>query len=176
MARREKNFLAGFSGSGKSSLLQQLAATGPKSWKYLDLDQEILAAHPSFTQLAQLIEQYGWEKFRLLERQGIERFLKDPAPGVMSLGGGAFNSLLWQTYGHHPKIMFCYLYSSFEDCWQRLALDTDQPRPLALAGKEELRSLYQARLATYQLIPWKLNNSANASLEDLAQKFWDGLQ
>lgn len=176
MARREKILMAGFSGSGKSTLLQHLAQSGPDGWKYCDLDQEILKDHPSYKKLQELINDLGWEKFRNLERQGIERFLKDPTPGVMSLGGGAFNGLLWQIYGHHPKIMFCYLYSSFEDCWHRLKLDSQEPRPLALKGEEELRSLYQARLATYELIPWKLNNSANASLEDLAHKFWDELE
>lgn len=176
MARCEKIFIAGFSGSGKSSLLKVLAHTGASDWKYHDLDQEILRSYPQFPQTKDLIDHWGWEKFRLLERQGIEMFLKDKTPGVMALGGGAFNPLLWQIYGNHPKIMFCYLYSSFEDCWKRLMDDSAEPRPLALKGKAELASLYQERLATYQLIPWKIDNSRGASLEELAHEFWDRIQ
>lgn len=172
MARCEKIFIAGFSGSGKSSLLTEISRYPVTDWKYKDLDQEILDSHPQFTLLSQVIADGGWEKFRLLERQEIEKFLKEPGKGVMSLGGGAFTPLLWNLYGGHPKIKFCYLYSSFNDCWQRLREDTKEPRPLAQAGESVLRELYQARLAVYQLIPWKLVNESGTSLEELAQKFW----
>lgn len=176
MARREKIFIAGFSGSGKSTLLQSLQKTGSSEWRYYDLDQLILQDHPQFAQLKDLIEELGWEKFRLLERQGIEKFLKEKGKGIMALGGGAFTPLLWQIYSNHPKIMFCYLYSSFEDCWERLTNDASEPRPLALQGKNELASLYQTRFATYQLIPWRIDNYRGASFEKLAHEFWDEIQ
>lgn len=176
MARCEKIFIAGFSGSGKSGLLKTLKEQGSKDWKYHDLDQIILQNHPEFEQIKELIEVLGWEKFRLLEREGIEKFLKEKEKGIMALGGGAFNELLWQNYGNHPKIMFCYLYSSFEDCWERLNRDTQELRPLALKGKEDLRAIYEARLATYKLIPWKIDNNNGVTLHELAQKFWDRIQ
>ncbi|MFA5583442.1 MAG: shikimate kinase [Bacteriovoracaceae bacterium] len=176
MARCEKILIAGFSGSGKSTLLEKLKFCGQEGWKYYDLDQEILRKYPQYSQLSQVIADIGWEKFRLLERQGIELFLKEKGKGVLALGGGAFTPLIWQIYGNHPKIMFCYLYASFEDCWQRLVGDSEEVRPLALKGKNELGLLYQQRLATYQLIPWKLVNDGQTSLEELAQKFWDKIQ
>lgn len=176
MARCEKIFIAGFSGSGKSALLRELSNREADDWKYLDLDREILKSYPQFTTLSELIAGLGWEKFRLLERQGIESFLKETGKGVMSLGGGAFTPLIWNLYGQHPKIKFCYLYSSFSDCWQRLIEDNEEPRPLAQEGREKLRELYEARLATYELIPWKIVNSMSSSLEELAHKFWDELQ
>ena len=176
MARCEKILIAGFSGSGKSSLLEVLEKTGTNDWKFFDLDQMILDKNPLFATLQELIEALGWEKFRLMERQGIESFLKSEGKGVIALGGGAFNPLIWELYGKHPKIKFCHLSADFEVCWQRLVQDVHEPRPLALKGKAALKELFDTRSQVYRLIPWRLENNGNQSLSTLAHEFWSGLE
>ena len=176
MARCEKVLIAGFSGSGKSSLLSILAESAATDWNFLDLDQLLLDQNPIFSSIQELIETLGWEKFRLLERQGIEAFLKSEGKGVLALGGGAFNPLLWQLYGAHPKIKFCHLSAPFEVCWQRIISDVDEPRPLALKGKASLKELFDTRALVYQLIPWRIENNGKQTLSMLAHEFWSELE
>jgi shikimate kinase len=82
MAICEKILIAGFSGSGKTSLLQILERSAPsEEWIFHDLDQVILKKH-KFAHIETLVETHGWEKFRLWERQALEGWVKVCWPSV----------------------------------------------------------------------------------------------
>lgn len=173
MATCEKILIAGFSGAGKTSLLRALKASASEEWDHFDdLDQLILKNHgKGHSNLASLIEQNGWEKFRLWERQALEGWLKDEGKGILALGGGTLSPLVWELFGKSRKIKFCYLNVPFEVAWQRLNLDTNEPRPLVQLGKNKLQELFEERQKIFGQIDWKLD--ATKSLSELTQIFWD---
>lgn len=176
MALREKILIAGFSGVGKTSLLQALKPLAPDDFEYFDdLDRLIMKAHgKGHENLAELIESVGWDKFRLWERQALEGWLKEEGKGVLALGGGTLSPLVWELFGKQRKILFCHLDVDFETIWSRLNLHTDEPRPLLSLGKIKMRELFEDRLKIYSQISWKLDGSR--PLQDLAREFFSSLK
>lgn len=175
MALCEKILIAGFSGAGKSSLLRALKPEAPEEWEYFDdLDQLILKAQRNkYKNLAELIAEVGWEKFRLIERQTLEGWLKQEGKGVLALGGGTLSPLVWELFGKQRKIKFVYLAADFEILWARMQLETDEPRPLLQLGKMKLAELLEERRQVFNQISWKLDASKN--LSQLAREFWSEL-
>lgn len=173
MAKCEKILICGFSGSGKTSLMRELEFTAPdSSWSFADLDQLILKSHRD-KELATVIESHGWEKFRLWERQELEGWLKDDGPGVISLGGGTLTQLMLDLYKPIRKIGICHLHAPFGDCWERLHLESSEPRPLVKLGKGELHRIYEERMKIFGQVPWKIENPKGADLTTLAKSFWE---
>lgn len=172
MIRREKILIAGFSGSGKTSFLRELEYECPnKDWSFDDLDQVLIRQH-KVSELAQLIETHGWEKFRLWERQALEGWLKEEGKGILSLGGGTLSQLIYDLYSPSRKLGFCYLHAPFEDCWERLHLEGTEPRPLVKLGKGELHRIYLERQKIFSQIPWRIENGKGTDLNTLAKEFW----
>lgn len=174
MAKCEKILIAGFSGAGKTTLLKELEFTAPDSaWEFTDLDQLILKSRgKGEKKLSKIIERDGWEKFRLYERQELEGWLKEEGKGVLALGGGTLSPLIYELYRESRKVKFCYLHSSFEDCWDRLQLDQSEPRPLLLLGKVEFKKIYDERQQVFSQIPWRVENSKGSDMALLAKDFW----
>src|SRR5262245_12722008 len=100
MASCEKILIAGFSGSGKTSLLRELSKTAPSGWtNFDDLDQLILKNRGKGQKdLASLIQEAGWEQFRAWESEELDLWIKSPGKGVLALGGGSLNQGAWETY------------------------------------------------------------------------------
>jgi shikimate kinase len=168
----EKVLIAGFSGAGKSAFMRELEFSAPDpQWHFSDLDQLVLAAHPA-PNLAMLINQHGWDKFRLWERQTLEGWLKDSGPGVLALGGGTLSPMLLELYRPIKKIRLCYLHASFADCWERLHLQGSEVRPLVKLGSQELHRIYQERQKIFQQLTWKIENPKGQDLSALARQFW----
>ena len=173
MALCEKILIAGFSGAGKSSLLRALKPAAPEDWEaFDDLDQLIMKAHgKKHKNLAALIEEVGWEKFRLWERQQLEGWLKEEGKGVLALGGGTLSPLVWELFGKQRKIKFLYLEAPFETLWMRMQFETDEPRPLLQLGQMKLAELLEERKKVFNQISWKLDGTRN--LTDLTKQFWE---
>ncbi len=173
MALCEKILLAGFSGAGKTSFLRELESSAPEKWiLFDDLDQLILKQHgKQDSDLASMIEREGWEKFRLWERQLLDGWLKEEGRGVLALGGGTLHPNLIQILSPIKKIRILHLQCDFETCWSRLRGETEV-RPLVLRGKQEFKKIFESRAEIFQMIPWRMDNSASTDLSLLAQKFW----
>lgn len=176
MALCEKILIAGFSGAGKSSLLRALKPLAPDDWEFFDdLDHLIMKGHgKKHKNLADLIAEVGWEKFRLWERQALEGWLKEEGKGVLALGGGTLSPLVWELFGKHRKIKFLYLEVPFETLWARMQLETDEPRPLLALGKIKLAQLLEERKAVFNQISWQMDGTQNLGL--LSKQFWLKLQ
>jgi len=118
-----------------------------------------------------LIEEVGWPKFRLWERQILEGWLKDEGKGVLALGSGTLSPLLWELFGKHRKIKFCYLEVPFETAWERLLnLTPSETHPLIGLGEVRLKSQFKERLQVFERIPWKLDGTKN--LSQISRDFW----
>jgi shikimate kinase len=172
MALCEKILIAGFSGAGKSSLLLSLKESAPRDWELFDdLDHLIFKSHGrTYKDLASLIQAVGWEKFRLWERQHFEGWLKEEGKGVLALGGGTINPLLWELYSNQRKIKFCYLETSFHICWERLTNGQNEKRPLLDLGKVQLEQIFLERKFIFDKIHWKLDGSKD--IKNLTSDFW----
>lgn len=172
MAKCEKVLMAGFSGAGKSTFLKELEFTAPEGWAFADLDTLVMKAKRT-DQIAKVIEEHGWEKFRLWERQELEGWLKEEGPGVLSLGGGSLTQMLLDLYKPIRKVGICYLHAPFQDCWERLHLEESEPRPLVKLGKGELHRIYEDRQKIFSQIPWRIENPKGTDLAKLAREFWE---
>ena len=82
---RDKIFLVGFMGSGKSTVGPLVAAR--LGWDFIDLDRQIEREQGKL--IREIFEQDGEPAFRRIEACHL-RSLKDRAACVVALGGGAF--------------------------------------------------------------------------------------
>lgn len=161
MASCEKILITGFSGSGKSTLLKKVKEHLAQNWPRInDLDQLILKKHSQYKTIQQLVEAQSWETFRLWERQELESWLKDEGKGILALGGGTLNPMLFDLLRSNRKIKFCFLDAPFEECWKRLLGDGGEARPLVKLGKEALKKIYQERKLVFDQIPWKITSGS----------------
>jgi shikimate kinase len=84
-------YLAGFMGSGKSTVGRALAEE--LGWNFVDLDQEI--ERREGVTIAAIFDQRGEPAFRRIESEALHhcvRSVQRGRPHVISLGGGAFLS------------------------------------------------------------------------------------
>jgi shikimate kinase len=175
MAKCEKILIAGFSGAGKTTLLRALEASAPDGWeRFDDLDQLILRSRgKGRTRLADLIEEVGWEKFRLWERQEFEGWVKEERRGVLALGGGTLSPLLWDLYRRAPQLKFVHLDVPFAVAWERLLKDRETPRPLLARGRAELEAIYAERRRVFSELPLTLDGAG--APDRLAAELWRNL-
>lgn len=169
---RRKILIAGFSGSGKSSLLEALKNSESSGWIFTDLDQLILRNHgENEEQLSALIQKVGWEKFRLWERRSFESLIKSEEKEIIAIGGGALSPLIWELYGKSRSLQFCHLSVPFEVAWKRLNEPDEEIRPLVKMGKSELKQIYDKRMEIFKQIEWQLDGTL--PINSLIKLFWE---
>lgn len=174
MANCEKILIAGFSGAGKTSLLEELKASAPSGWEeFLDLDQLVLEIWGSSDRtLSGMIDKIGWDRFRELEYQELMNWILTSKGGVLALGGGTLTADIFQKVQLIPELKIVYLHSEFEICWKRLNDAATEERPLVQKGREEMEKLYQTRASTFQQISLRVENKEDSSLPVLASQVW----
>lgn len=138
-------YLAGFMGSGKSTVGSALAAH--LGWEFVDLDAQIEAA--AGRKIAEIFDTEGEAAFRRIETAAIRRrvsAIECGKPTVVALGGGAFvepgNYELIENHG-----VTVWIDCSFEEIQARLAAE-EHDRPLA-RDPEKFRELFNSRRESY---------------------------
>jgi len=151
-------FLAGFMGSGKSTVGRLLAER--LGWQCADLDAEIEAQEQDT--IAHIFTARGEPEFRRLESAMIGAYVRHVErgePTVLALGGGAFvrpeNFELIRSHG-----ISIWLDCSFETIQQRLAADAVD-RPLA-RDPVAFRKLFDERRASYSLADFRVDGNGRA--------------
>lgn len=150
--------LAGFSGSGKTTVLAELVRFLPQV-ACLDLDQLIVQGH---TSVAAIVEKVGWPGFRKRELNELKTVLARSEGVILALGGGTLE-LGWPVI-ESAGVRVVHLDCPFETCWQRIATGTE--RPLVQQGEAALRRLFEERKPLYQRC--QLRVDATRSPRDVA--------
>ena len=150
-------YLAGFMGSGKTSVARVLADR--LGWDFIDLDAEIEAAEQ--VTIAQLFETRGEPEFRRIETEALRSVMRRVdrgMPSVVALGGGSFvqpvNKELLEGRG-----ISIWLDCPFETIQARITeadSNVDGIRPLA-RDSEQFRRLYDERRADYGLANYRID-------------------
>jgi shikimate kinase len=145
-------YLAGFMGSGKTTVARVLADR--LGWDFIDLDTEIEFAEE--TTIAQLFETRGELEFRRIETEALKKVMRRVEcgmPSVVALGGGSFvqpgNTELLEGHG-----ISVWLDCPFETIERRI-IETDS-RPLA-RDRERFQQLYEERRAAYGLASYRID-------------------
>jgi shikimate kinase len=139
--------LAGFMGSGKSTVGRMLAAqTG---CRFVDLDERIEEA--AGISIREFFERHGEPPFRALEQETLERVLGEIAEAggaaVVALGGGTFAQPQNQEVLRGAGAAVVWLDCPIEELIRRCATMTHRP---LFRDEASLRQLYAQRLPSYQ--------------------------
>lgn len=138
-------YLAGFMGSGKSTVGTALAAH--LGWDFVDIDKNIEVQEGE--SIPSIFDTRGEAEFRRIEKESIRqqvRKIERGIPTVVALGGGAFvepgNYELIENHG-----VTVWIDCSFEEVQRRL-VGHEQERPNA-RDPVRFKLLYDARRAGY---------------------------
>ncbi len=150
-SRRDRIYITGFMGSGKSTVGPRLASA--LGYDYIDIDEAIERAEGR--SVREIFEEKGERYFRALERDLVQKIAHAPRL-VVSLGGGTLmdpdNYLDVSGSG-----IIVYLKAAPEQLFRRLQTKADRPMLMDISGRglseEELRiriqQLYHAREQVY---------------------------
>jgi shikimate kinase len=170
MSNSQPIIIAGFMGSGKTTVAEALARM--LNCSSVDLDQAITASNGRTPK--DIIEQDGEQSFREIETRSLQDVLRSGATHVIALGGGAWtlqrNRDLIAEYGG----ITVWLDVPFELCWERI-LATGGERPLA-PDRHRAQMLYDERRPHYALAKLRVVVSAKRSIEDVSAEIVEELQ
>jgi shikimate kinase len=149
-------FLAGFMGSGKSTVGHALAHE--LGWSFRDLDQDIEDAEGAT--IPEIFDQRGEPEFRRLESEALRRcvrMIQHGRPQVVALGGGAFLSEEnYQLVSHNGVAIWL-------DCPLALIekrLEGTSHRPLA-RDPQRLRALFESRREGYARAEFRVETNGD---------------
>jgi shikimate kinase len=161
-------FICGFMGSGKTTFLKELKLQDSNSSEniFLDLDQEIyLREGQQYDDLADLIKNYGWARFRELELEILTSLVQESQKikndVFISLGGGAVTDEFLRLKNDLNNCFLVWLDTPLETCIERI--EGNSSRPLAEKGPKYLKKLYSEREKYYQ----KADTCLDASSRDM---------
>jgi len=160
-------YLAGFMGSGKSTVGRLLA--DQLGWEFVDVDAEIEAKE--HCTVRKIFEERGEPEFRKVEAGMINSWVRRVEcgmPAVIALGGGAFvdphNFAMIRDHG-----VSIWLDCSLESISQRIADEIDH-RPLA-RDPDRFRELFEERKAGYSRADFRVDG--NCEVESVVASIMD---
>ena len=138
--------LIGYRGTGKS-VISKVLADIIHCQRYC-LDDEI--AKKAGKSISEIVKQQGWEKFREIEREVVERVSSEAQSSIIDCGGGVvLDDRNVKDLKRNGKVAL--LTSSFEKIMYRVSRDLSRP-PLeeALSFEEEQRKVLIERDPKYR--------------------------
>ena len=153
--------LAGFMGSGKTTVGQQLARQ--LAWRFVDLDDRIEDA--AGLKIGEFFERHGELSFRLLEaaqlRASLGRAVEHSEPAVLALGGGTYAQSGAPEFLKTQGVPVIWLDSPIETLLARCM--TMNSRPL-FRDEASFRLLHAQRLPFYQLADYRVDSAREPAL------------
>ena len=153
MKTNRSNFLCGFMGAGKSTILKEIDTKENITCMDLDLHIENL-----YGPINKIFDDKGESYFRLTEQE--EFFEQVDRFDLIALGGGAVeNDEIYKHILQSDKAI--YLEIDFNTLWERIK---NSNRPLVKLGKESARSLFDKRIEKYQSLKHTVSFSSEENL------------
>ena len=150
--------LAGFMGSGKSTIGSRLAQQ--LGWRLVDLDERIEAA--AGLTIPQFFERHGELAFRQLEaeqlRAALGRSLERQEPTILALGGGTYAQLGAPEFLRNSGIPVLWLDAPVEVLLSRCMTMTGRP---LFRDEASFRALHAQRIASYRLADFRVDSSGD---------------
>lgn len=162
--RSRRIALVGLRGAGKSTLGRMLAAR--LGTAFIELDREV--EREGRMELSDIFAVHGQEGFRRLERQSLQRLVREGSPAVIATGGGivaepaTFGFLL-------DTCTTVWLRASPEEHMRRVVEQGDT-RPMRdnKRAMEDLRAILASREALYAKADFTVDTSGRGPEETLA--------
>jgi shikimate kinase len=150
--------LAGFMGSGKSTVGSRLAQQ--LGWRFVDLDEKIEEA--SGITIPQFFERHGEPAFRQLEadelRAALGRSIERSEPTIIALGGGTYAQQGAPEFLRNSGVQVIWLDTPIELLLARCTTMTGRP---LFRDEASFRALYAQRLNSYQLADFRIDSSGD---------------
>ena len=150
--------LCGFMGAGKTSTINAVRLSGNlDNYSFYDSDEELKKVF-NVSSIDQLINQFGWDRFREAERELVFSVLDENERLLLSLGGGSLSETVLRGI-HDRQGVLVWLRVEFSEMIDRLRngqLDRPLLRELALP---ELIKLYKEREKIYAKADIIIDNS-----------------
>jgi len=144
-------YLAGFMGSGKSTVGRLLA--DELGWDFVDLDKEVEAAAGSA--ISDIFEHAGEPAFRLIERKALReqvQLVREGNARVVAIGGGAFCEPRNRERIEDSGVSI-WLDVPWEKIWRRICQETN--RPLA-RDRQRCEELFRKRQEHYAKADYRI--------------------
>lgn len=150
--------LAGFMGSGKSTVGSRLARQ--LGWHFVDLDEKIEQA--AGISIPQFFERHGEPAFRQLEadelRSALGRAVERKEPTIVALGGGTYAQPGAPEFLRNAGVPVIWLDAPIEVLLSRCMTMTGRP---LFRDEASFRALHAQRLASYQLADFRVDSSGD---------------
>ena len=148
--------LAGFMGSGKTTVGTQLARQ--LAWRFVDLDDRIEDA--AGVRIPEFFERHGEPSFRLLEaaqlRAALGRAFELREPAVLALGGGTYAQAGAPEFLRAQNVPVIWLDSPIETLLSRCMTMTGRP---LFRDESSFRALHAQRLPSYRLADYRIDSA-----------------
>jgi shikimate kinase len=150
--------LAGFMGSGKSTVGSRLAQH--LGWRFVDLDERIEAA--AGISIPQFFERHGEPAFRQLEadqlRSALGRSIERAEPTVLALGGGTYAQQGAPEFLRNSGVPVIWLDTPIEVLLARCSTMTGRP---LFRDESSFRTLHSQRISSYQLADFRVDSTGD---------------
>jgi 3-dehydroquinate synthase/shikimate kinase/3-dehydroquinate synthase len=148
---KQRIFLTGLSGSGKSSVGRKVSEL--LHWDFIDTDTLLSARYEM--PVGQILIEFGEKRFRQMESEALVLAAYNERV-VIATGGGAVISEASRTFMREQGLTF-YLETSVEIAWQRVqeqihksGKDAERPLVVGTDGQQRLQNLFIARKKWYE--------------------------
>jgi shikimate kinase len=152
--------LAGFMGSGKSTVGSRLARQ--LGWRFVDLDERIEGT--AGIAIPQFFERHGEFAFRQLEaaqlRAALGRAEERKEPTILALGGGTYAQPGAPEFLRNVGVPVIWLDAPVEILLSRCLTMTSRP---LFRDEESFRALHKQRIASYQLADFRVDSSGESA-------------
>jgi shikimate kinase len=153
--------LAGFMGSGKSTVGSRLAQQ--LGWRFVDLDEKIEEA--AGITIPQFFERHGEPAFRQLEadqlRAALGRSIERTEPTILALGGGTYAQQGAPEFLRNSGVPVIWLDSPIEVLLARCTTMTGRP---LFRDEATFRALHAQRISSYQLADFRVDSSGDPAV------------